>query len=106
MPFAGTPRAVAQSALGFGAFSYVIDRMGQQPANAAPMTACSETDGSCKRLVQQVCKHIHAHILALSVTVQKCKPVALILLALWLDAPACGDVYAEMHVVDKSLKIV
>ena len=71
---------MAQSALGFGAFSYVIDRMGQQPANAAAATVCCEADGSCKRLlqqvrvhihaesVQQVSMHIHAEIVALSVS--------------------------------------
>ena len=66
LPTAGTPRAVAQSALGFGAFSYVIDRMGQQPANAAAMTVCSEADGSCKRLWRrQVRTHTESDNLAL-----------------------------------------
>ena len=57
---AGTPRAVAQSSLGFGAFSYVIDRMGQQPANAAAATVCCDADGTCRRQLQQVCTS-HAH---------------------------------------------
>lgn len=52
---AGTPRAVAQSSLGFGAFSYVIDRMGQQPADAAATTVCCDADGTCKRQMRQVC---------------------------------------------------
>lgn len=64
LPLVGTPRAMAQSALGFGAFSYVIDRMGQQPASAAAVTICSEADGSCKRQLQQV--RVHAEMLALS----------------------------------------
>lgn len=71
LPVAGTPRAIAQSALGFGAFSYVIDRMGQQPANATAVTVCSEEDGSCKRLMRQVCTHIQSDNFTVSASAQK-----------------------------------
>ena len=52
MPDVGSPQALAQSALGFGAFSYVMDRVGHMPASASTVVTCSE--GSCKRQQWQV----------------------------------------------------
>ncbi|KAL3135053.1 hypothetical protein ABBQ32_007999 [Trebouxia sp. C0010 RCD-2024] len=53
LAWGGTPRAIAQSSLGFGAFSYVIDRMGQQPANAAATSVSCDANGTCRRQLRQ-----------------------------------------------------